>query len=87
MQKYREFVNVSYDSMADALYIKFNNNDIFDSQEEKQWIIVDYDKFGNIVWVEILSPKKNKDIVNWLLYWQYDLNKWKSILQIMHYKE
>lgn len=66
--KYGEFklmMQIVYDKVADAIYIKFSNEDIHDSEEISEGIIIDYNKESNIVGVEILNFSK-RDI---------DLNK------------
>ena len=41
-----------------AIYIKFSDEKIFESDEEKTGIILDYDKSGNIIGIEILEASK-----------------------------
>ncbi|MBP9682691.1 MAG: DUF2283 domain-containing protein [Bacteriovorax sp.] len=55
-------MKVKYDKDTDTLRITFTESIIEESDEEKPGIILDYDKDGNIVGVEILSAsKKMKD--------------------------
>ena len=57
-----EIMKVKYDKDTDTLRITFTESAIEESDEEKPGIILDYDKDGNIVGVEILSAsKKMKD--------------------------
>lgn len=54
----------SYDKKIDALYIRFNEKPIIESDQVSDNIIVDYDKNGRIIAFEILdaSKKMAKDI-------------------------
>jgi len=56
-------VNISYDRVADALYIKFSNENIAESDEISDGIILDYNKDGKIIGIEILNySKRNNDL-------------------------
>jgi uncharacterized protein YuzE len=48
-------VKILYDPEVDVLRIVFNNLPVEESDEEKPGLILDYDKNGNIVGVEILN--------------------------------
>ncbi len=48
-------MKVTYDAEVDVLRIIFNNVPIEESDEEKPGVILDYDKKGNIVGLEILD--------------------------------
>lgn len=54
----------SYDKKIDALYIRFNEKPVIDSDQVSDNIIIDYDKSGRIIALEILdaSRKMAKDI-------------------------
>ncbi len=54
----------SYDKKIDALYIRFNQKPIIESNQVSDNIITDYDKSGRIIALEILdaSRKMAKDI-------------------------
>jgi uncharacterized protein YuzE len=55
-------MKVKYDKETDVLYIGFSKEEIQESDEEKPGIILDYDKKGLIVGIEILeASKKMKD--------------------------
>jgi uncharacterized protein YuzE len=55
-------MKVKYDQDTDTLRITFTESVIEESDEEKPGIILDYDKDGNVVGVEILfASKKMKD--------------------------
>ena len=48
----------SYDKKSDALYIRFNEKPIFDSDQVADNLIVDYDKSGRIIALEVLEASK-----------------------------
>ena len=48
-------MNIEYDHEVDVLRIIFSNNPIAESDEEKNGLILDYDKKGNVVGMEILQ--------------------------------
>ena len=51
-------MKVKYDKEVDVLYISFNENKIAESDEDKPGIILDYDKAGMIVGIEVLDASK-----------------------------
>jgi uncharacterized protein YuzE len=51
-------MKVTYDSEVDVLRILLSNKPIEESDEEKPGVILDYDKDGNIVGLEILDASK-----------------------------
>ncbi len=51
-------MKVKYDKEVDVLYISFSKNKIKESDEDKPGIILDYDKQGSIVGIEILDASK-----------------------------
>jgi uncharacterized protein YuzE len=51
-------VKVTYDSEVDILRILLSNSPIEESDEDKPGVILDYDKDGNIVGLEILEASK-----------------------------
>lgn len=48
-------MKVTYDAAVDVLRIMFAPGDIEESDEDKPGVIIDYDKDGNIVGLEILD--------------------------------
>ncbi len=54
-------MKVIYDPEVDVLRIVFNNMPIEESDEEKPGVILDYDKDGNIVGLEILDASKRME--------------------------
>ena len=51
-------MKVTYDSEVDILRILLSNSPIEESDEDKPGVILDYDKDGNIVGLEILDASK-----------------------------
>lgn len=51
-------MKVIYDPEVDVLRIFFSDKQIEESDEDKPGIILDYDKAGNIVGMEILDASK-----------------------------
>ena len=51
-------MKIRYDPEMDVLRIVFNDLPVEESDEEKPGLILDYDKNGNIVGVEILNASK-----------------------------
>jgi uncharacterized protein YuzE len=48
-------MKIKYDKEQDILYVSFSNENIFESDEEKKGLILDYSAEGNIVGIEILN--------------------------------
>ncbi|MEB2836843.1 MAG: DUF2283 domain-containing protein [Desulfurococcales archaeon] len=53
-------VKLRYDRVADALYVKLKEGEIADSEEIAEGIIVDYNREGEVVGVEILQFSKRR---------------------------
>ena len=54
-------MKVTYDPEVDVLRIRLSNAPIEESDEEKPGVILDYDKEGNIVALEILDASKRME--------------------------
>jgi len=50
-----EKMKIKYSTDADVLHIIFSDNPIAESDEEKPGMILDYDKVGSVVSIEILD--------------------------------
>jgi uncharacterized protein YuzE len=54
-------VKVTYDSEVDILRILLSDRPIEESDEDKPGVILDYDKDGNVVGLEILDASKRME--------------------------
>jgi len=54
-------MKITYDAKADILRILFSNAAVEESDEEKPGIVLDFDKIGNIVGMEILDASKRME--------------------------
>jgi uncharacterized protein YuzE len=54
-------MKVTYDPEVDVLRILLSNAAIQESDEEKSGVIIDYDKDGNVVGLEILDTSKRME--------------------------
>ncbi len=54
-------MKVTYDPEVDVLRILFSNAAIEESDEDKPGVILDYDKSGNVVGMEILEASKRME--------------------------
>ena len=61
------FERVSYDKDANACYISIKKDKIVVSESVKPWLIVDKNKAGEIIWLEILSANKHMSLIEKLL--------------------
>ena len=52
-------MKVKYDKEQDILYVSFSSEAIFESDEEKKGIILDYSAEGNIVGIEVLNASQH----------------------------
>jgi uncharacterized protein YuzE len=48
-------MKVKYDKEVDVLYVSFSDETIFESDEEKDGVILDYSANGRVVGIEILN--------------------------------
>ncbi len=61
-------MNIKFDKETDVVYLRFSDAEIAESDEEKPGIIIDYDKNGNIVGIEILDASKKMNKPGSLVY-------------------
>ena len=54
-------MKINYDPDVDVLRIIFSNAPVEESDEEKPGIILDFDKSGNVVGMEILNASKRME--------------------------
>ena len=54
-------MRIHYSHQADALYIRLKDVDITNTDEITEDIIMDFDKDGNVVGIEILSASEKAD--------------------------
>lgn len=54
-------MKVTYDPDVDVLRILFRNTRIEESDEDKPGVILDYDKDGNLVGLEVLNASQRVD--------------------------
>jgi uncharacterized protein YuzE len=48
-------MRVRYDEEVDVLYIRLKETPYYESDEIKEGIIIDYDKDGNVIGIEIMN--------------------------------
>lgn len=54
-------MKVTYDPETDTLRVIFSNDAVEESDEDKPGVILDYDKDGNVVGLEVLDASKHMD--------------------------
>ena len=54
-------MKITYDPEVDVIRIVFSNAPIEESDEEKPGVILDFDKDGNVVGMEILDASKRME--------------------------
>jgi len=54
-------MKVKYDQEVDVLRIELSNRPVEESDDEKPGIILDYDKEGNVVSIEILNASRRME--------------------------
>ena len=54
-------MKITYNPEIDVLRILFSNSPIEESDEDKPGVIIDYDKDGNVVGMEIIDASKRMD--------------------------
>lgn len=58
---------MKYDPLADALYIRVRDGDIVDSIEVRENLVVDFDKNGEVIGIEVINFSKSKIDIGELL--------------------
>jgi uncharacterized protein YuzE len=48
-------MRITYDEEANALYVRLKETPYYESDEIKEGLILDYDKEGNLIGIEILD--------------------------------
>jgi uncharacterized protein YuzE len=61
-------MKIKYDKKVDIIYIQFADDEIIESNEDKQGIIIDYNKKGNIVGIEVLNASTKMEHPNSMVY-------------------
>jgi uncharacterized protein YuzE len=51
-------MKLHYDSEADALYVRFSDQKVLESEEVRPGLILDFDEEGRIVAIEMLDVRK-----------------------------
>jgi len=54
-------MKVKYDKEQDILYLSFNDEPVFESDEDKKGIILDYSSSGKIIGIEVLNASKQME--------------------------
>lgn len=61
-------MKIKYDKEVDAMYIRFSDALVIESEEDKPGIIIDYDSKNAIVGIEILNASSKLGKVNSVEY-------------------
>jgi len=59
---------IKYNKEIDAIYIQLSDGKVFESDEEKPGIILDYDEAGNIMGIEVLNASQKTSQPNGIIY-------------------
>ncbi|MGR3220698.1 MAG: DUF2283 domain-containing protein [Candidatus Anammoxibacter sp.] len=51
-------MRINYDEVDDAMYIRFSEDEYYQSDEVKEGIILDFDREGKLIAMEILDVSK-----------------------------
>ncbi|MCK5022016.1 MAG: DUF2283 domain-containing protein [Candidatus Pacebacteria bacterium] len=52
-------MKINYDKEIDVKYICLKKAKVVNTKEEKDWLLFDYDKNGEVIGIEILDAKKH----------------------------
>lgn len=58
---YNRRMKVTYDAEVDVLSVVFSHAPVEESDEDKPGVVIDYDKDGNVVGIEILEASRRVD--------------------------
>ena len=61
-------MKIKYDKEVDIIYITLSEEDIEESIENKPGVIIDYDKEGNVVGLEILQASEKTSSPTSVIY-------------------
>jgi len=61
-------MNIKFDKETDIVYLRFTDAEIVENDEDKPGIIIDYDKDGNVVGIEMLDASKKMKKPSRLVY-------------------
>jgi len=61
-------MHIKYDTQVDVVYIRFSEGKVAESDEDKPGIIIDHDREGNIVAIEVLEASKKMIQLNGVVY-------------------
>lgn len=61
-------MKIKYDKETDILYIKFNDLTVYESDMEKEGVILDYSVDGQLVGIEVLAASKSSSKPNIVEY-------------------
>lgn len=68
-------MKVTYDKLADCMYISYQDKKVAFSRDNWDWSIFDFDDFGWLVWIEVIwvsnilqNQKEAKDMLKILQY-------------------
>ncbi len=56
-------MNITYDAVADAVYLKVSKAKVWKTLKMEDRLIVDVDRKNNLVGIEILEASSQKDLV------------------------
>ena len=52
-------MKTTYDAQADALYVRFSDSPVIESEEVSNGVVLDFDAEGRIVAIEVLDASKH----------------------------
>ncbi|MEA5111778.1 hypothetical protein SDC9_40163 [bioreactor metagenome] len=61
-------MKIRYDKEADVVYIRLSDQEVAESDQEKDGVILDYSESGQIVGIEILNASASMANENGILY-------------------